>query len=143
MHGFKRESEPLLSRAHGVICTAEGGVPMNSKRIPILTRAETTSVHPDEILYAESQLRLVLLRTERRQYRYYGRLDDLMQALGKSFYRCHVSWIINLNAVVSVRDNAIHMSDGKVILLGRNKFQAARKVYIKHLLGDQDGSDPS
>ena len=115
---------------------------MHTGRIPILTRSETTSVYPDEILYAESRLRLVLIRTRLRQYRYYGKLDNLMRALGKSFYRCHVSWIINLDEVVSIKGSAIHMSDGKVILLGRNKFQAARKAYIKHLLGPGE-SNPS
>jgi DNA-binding LytR/AlgR family response regulator len=109
---------------------------MNTKRIPILTRSETTSVHPEDILYAESRLRLVLLRTRRRQYRYYGKLDDLMRFLSESFYRCHVSWIVNLSEIDSLRNNAIHMSDGKVILLGRNKFQAARRAYIRYLLGN-------
>ncbi|MDR2296270.1 MAG: LytTR family transcriptional regulator DNA-binding domain-containing protein [Clostridiales Family XIII bacterium] len=108
---------------------------MNTGRIPIFTRSETASVYPDDILYAESKLRLVLLRTRLRQYRYYGKLDDLMRVLGKSFYRCHISWIINLDEVVSIKGSAIHMSDGKMILLGRNKLQAARKAYIKHLLG--------
>ncbi|MDR2771712.1 MAG: LytTR family transcriptional regulator DNA-binding domain-containing protein [Clostridiales Family XIII bacterium] len=114
---------------------------MSVRRIPILTRSETTSVHPDDVLYAESRLRLILLRTRQRQYRYYGKLDDLMRFLGNSFYRCHVSWIINLNEIVSIKGNAIHMSDGKVILLGRNKFQAARRIYIRYLLGDT--GDPS
>jgi DNA-binding LytR/AlgR family response regulator len=111
---------------------------MNGRRIPILTRSETTFVDPDDILYAESQLRLILLSTTRRQYRYYGKLDDLSRFLGESFYRCHVSWIINLDKVVSVKNNAIHMTDGKVILLGRNKFQSTRKVYIRYLL-ESDG----
>jgi hypothetical protein len=30
------------------------------------------------------------------------------------------------------------MADGKMILLGRNKFQAARKAYIRYLLGTAD-----
>jgi DNA-binding LytR/AlgR family response regulator len=111
---------------------------MSSKRIPILTRSETTAVHLEDIIYAESNSRLVLLCTVGRQYRYYGKLDDLMRRLNDSFYRCHVSWIINLDRVVSVRDSAIHMSDGKVILLGRNKFQAARRRYIEYLLDDDD-----
>jgi DNA-binding LytR/AlgR family response regulator len=116
---------------------------MNTARIPILTRSETTSVHPCDILYAESQLRLILLRAKQRQYRYYGKLDDLMRVLGKSFYRCHVSWIINLDEVVSIKNSAIHMSDGKVILLGRNKFQAARKAYINYLRDNVDANGPS
>ena len=115
---------------------------MNTGRIPILTRSETTSVYPDDILYAESRLRLILLRTRERQYRYYGKLDDLMRFLGKSFYRCHVSWIINFEEVVSIKGSAIHMSYGKVILLGRNKLQAARKAYIKYLL-DSGENAPS
>ncbi|MDR1574324.1 MAG: LytTR family transcriptional regulator [Clostridiales Family XIII bacterium] len=115
---------------------------MSNRRIPILTRSEATYVDPDDILYAESQRRLILLSTTRRQYRYYGKLDGLMRVLDESFYRCHVSWIINLDRVVSIRDNAIHMADGKVILLGRNKFQAVRKAYIRYLL-DDDTADRS
>jgi DNA-binding LytR/AlgR family response regulator len=116
---------------------------MSKKRIPILTRSEVTYVDPDDILYAESQLRLILLRTVERQHRYYGKLDDLMRVLDESFYRCHVSWIINLDKVVSVKNNAIHMADGKVILLGRNKFQAARKAYMRYLLDYADMANRS
>ncbi|MDR2132700.1 MAG: LytTR family transcriptional regulator [Clostridiales Family XIII bacterium] len=115
---------------------------METARIPILTRSETASVRPEDILYAESDLRLILLKTRDRQYRYYGKLDDLMRRLGGAFYRCHVSWIINFNEVVSIKDNAIHMSDGKAILLGRNKFQAARKAYIAYLRGSIDMREP-
>jgi DNA-binding LytR/AlgR family response regulator len=116
----------------------KGEYSMSSSRIPVLTRTETTAVNPEDIIYAESSLRLILLRTIGRRYRYYGKLDDLMRRLDSSFYRCHVSWIINLDHVVSVGNCAIHMSDGKVILLGRNKFQAARRRYIEHLRGDED-----
>jgi DNA-binding LytR/AlgR family response regulator len=114
----------------------KGDYSMSSRRIPVLTRSETTSVNPDDIIYAESRLRLILLCTARRQYRYYGKLDDLMRHLDNTFYRCHVSWVINLDHVVSVKNCAIHMSDGKIILLGRNKFQAARKRYIEYLYSD-------
>jgi DNA-binding LytR/AlgR family response regulator len=116
---------------------------MNTARIPILTRSETTSVHPCDILYAESQLRLILLRTKQRQYRYYGKLDDLMRFLGNSFYRCHVSWVINFDEVASLKNSAIHMSDGKVILLGRNKFQAVRRAYINYLRDCIGANKPS
>jgi DNA-binding LytR/AlgR family response regulator len=119
----------------------KGECSMNGKRVPVLTRSETSAVNPEDILYAESRLRLILLCTIRRQYRYYGKLDDLMRRLNSSFYRCHVSWIINLDHVVSVRNCAIHMSDGKIILLGRNKFQAARKRYIEYLCGDDEQSE--
>jgi DNA-binding LytR/AlgR family response regulator len=116
---------------------------MSTARIPILTRSEATFVNSRDIIYAESQLRLVLLSAKRRQYRYYGKLDDLMQFLGRSFYRCHISWIINFDEVVSIRNNAIYMSDGKVILLGRNKYQATRRAYIEYLRNDAGASDPS
>jgi hypothetical protein len=33
------------------------------------------------------------------------------------------------------------MIDGKRILLGRNKFQAVRKIYIKHLLDHCEPED--
>jgi DNA-binding LytR/AlgR family response regulator len=116
----------------------KGEYSMSSRRIPVLTRSETTAVNPEDIIYAESRSRLILLCTSRRQYRYYGKLDDLMRHLDSSFYRCHVSWVINLDHVVSVKNCAIHMSDGKIILLGRNKFQAARKRYIEYLCDDED-----
>jgi DNA-binding LytR/AlgR family response regulator len=116
----------------------KGEYSMSSRRIPVLTRTETAAVNPEDIIYAESRLRLIMLRTISRRYRYYGKLDDLMRRLDSSFYRCHVSWIINLNHVVSIGNCAIHMSDGKIILLGRNKFQAARRRYIEYLCEGED-----
>ncbi|MDR3295596.1 MAG: LytTR family transcriptional regulator DNA-binding domain-containing protein [Clostridiales Family XIII bacterium] len=101
--------------------------------IPVLTRTETAVVKKEDVLYVESRLRTVLLHTAVRRYRYYGKMGDLAEMLGGSFYRCHVSWIVNLCKVASAGGGTVHMEDGKDIFLGRNKFQAFRRRYIQYL----------
>jgi DNA-binding LytR/AlgR family response regulator len=110
---------------------------MSSGMIPVFTRAETAAVKKEDILYVESRLRAVVLHTAARKYRYYGKMASLEAALGGSFYRCHVNWIVNLGKVSGAGGNVVRMKDGKDIFLGRNKFQAFRRRYIQHLIASR------
>lgn len=101
--------------------------------IPVITRKETARVNIREILYIETELRIVNIYTGSRSYRFYGKLDDVMQYLSGNFYRCHKSCIINMEKIVRMEDGVFHFSGGVTLRVGQNNYRHARSQYIKFL----------
>ena len=106
---------------------------MKQDYIPVITRKETTRVYLKDILYIETELRVINIYTENRIYRKYGKLNDLMNSLNSHFYRCHKSCIVNLEKIMSMEDGVFYFYGGKTLRIGKNKYQYTRSYYKKYL----------
>jgi DNA-binding LytR/AlgR family response regulator len=115
----------LLKKGEGV---------MERDFIPIFTRQETTKVYLNDIIHIRHSLRTTEIFTRARRYRFYKGIGELMPMLDGRFLRCYCSSVINLEKVESARNGVFHMEGGEAILMSRDKFQAARKIYVVFLL---------
>lgn len=85
----------------------------------------STIIDCSELLYAEvyGHVGTAVLRHGMR-ITFKTPLDKLEQQLsGRGFFRCHKSYLVNLNEVRSFRTSDIVMSDGTVIVLSRMRKQ--------------------
>lgn len=101
--------------------------------IPVITRKETTKVKVGEVLFIETELRIVNIHTDGRVYRFYGKLDDVVKYLNDSFHRCHKSCIINLERISRMEDGVFYFSGGATHRVGQNNYRITRNHYIKYL----------
>ncbi len=101
--------------------------------IPVNTRKETVRVNVGEILYIESELRIINIYTRCRAYRFYGKLSDIVKYLNRSFYRCHKSCIINLDQIIRMEDGVFYFNDGMTLRVGQNNYRHTRNQYIRYL----------
>ena len=101
--------------------------------IPVITRKEAARVNIKDILYIETELRVVNIYTGSRIYRFYGKLDDVMKYLNNHFYRCHKSCILNLEKITRMEDGVFYFNGGMSLRVGRNKYQYTRSYYRKYL----------
>lgn len=101
--------------------------------IPVNTRKETARVDTHDILYIETELRIVIVYTISREYRFYGKLDDVQKYLNDNFYRCHKSCIINLENILRMEDGVFFFSGGVTLRVGQNNYRHARNRYIQFL----------
>jgi|GEM_PF-830158 Response regulator of the LytR/AlgR family len=112
-----------------------------SRYILVVTRKETSRVSLCDIIYIETQQRLIHLYTAFRTYRFYGKLDELARQLDGSFYRCHKSCVINFEKVIRMEDGIFHFTGGMTLRVGQNNYQQARSKYTifleRHLVQDQ------
>ena len=115
------------------MCVIKKEEKVNEDYIPIITRKEATRVSVKEILYIETELRVVKIYTNSRPYRFYGKLDDVVKYLNHNFYRCHKSCIVNLDKIVRMEDGLFHFSDGITLRVGQNNYQLTRSYYRKFL----------
>ena len=59
-------------------------------------------INKKDILYLQSDRRLVKVFTEHNEYSYYGKLDAAQVSLGNGFVRIHQRYIVNAGAVSKV-----------------------------------------
>lgn len=101
--------------------------------IPVITRKEATRADTKDVLYIETELRIVNIYTESRIYRFYGKLDNVMKYLNGNFYRCHKSCVINLEKIVRMEDGTFYFSGGVTLRVGQNSYRQTRNHYIRFL----------
>lgn len=102
--------------------------------IPVITRKEVSKVTVGEILYIETQLRVVYIYTAPRTYRFYGKLDEVVKYLNGDFYRCHKSCVVNLNKILRMEGGVVYFKGGSTLRVGQNNFRHTRSFYSKFLI---------
>ena len=101
----------------------------NKKYIPIINRSEASKVFVDSVLMIEQELRKIIIYTDDDRYSRYGKIDELSIYLDDRFFKCHQSYFINLDKVVKMREQTIYFENGVQIMLGREKFHAAKQRF--------------
>ena len=109
--------------------------------IRIKSGSSEYNIDRNEIIYAESMDQKVILHTANRKIEFFGYLKDIEIELNKYeklFYRCHRSYIINLDQI-----SEINYKDSYVIVSNGDKCFVARphKAEIKKLLDERENID--
>ena len=64
---------------------------------------------------------------------YYDRIENLEKKMDGRFFRCHRSYLINLNHLKSYRNNTAFMADGKEIPVSRLRSKEFSKVILQYM----------
>lgn len=64
---------------------------------------------------------------------YYDRIENLEKKLDRRFFRCHRSYLINLNHLKSYRNNTAYMADGKEIPVSRLRSRDFSNVILQYM----------
>lgn len=90
-------------------------------------------VRPQEILYLESDLRLVRVHLRDDVVEAYGKLSDLARMLPNRFVRCHQSFLVNLDYVAGLDAAALRLTDGSELPVSRRHRAAVRDALFAHV----------
>lgn len=85
--------------------------------------AAVTKVRIKDIVYCEVFDHQTMLHTMTHPYRYAGTLDSLEQRLDRRFFRCHRSYLVNLDYVVGKEPGRALLADGGRVYVARRKQQ--------------------
>ena len=88
-----------------------------------------------EIIYMESMNPYVYIYLKDKSvHRIHAKLGDVeKEVAGKSFIRCHQSFIINMSDVQKV-DKVFHMSDGTEIPIRRSELKELKEKYYQYVI---------
>lgn len=107
----------------------------NSKEryLPIRQRQGNTLIKLSEILYFEVIGRKVHIHCRQENIDYYEKLDNLQTILPNDFYRCHRSYLINLNYVRGYDHGMVQLENGEMIPLSRLRQQDFAQTMLSYL----------
>ena len=91
---------------------------------------------PSRILYVESNLRKVIIHTEKEAVEIYATMAELEQRLDSRFYRCHRGYLVNFEKVVKYDRKNIALSDGTNLILAKNRYTEFVDAYLHFLKRD-------
>ena len=83
-----------------------------------------------DVLYIESQGKKVSVHTKTGRMEYYDTMQELENALGDSFFRCHRCYLVNMSHIVRYNATSVQLSDGSEIHLAQKKFQDFVKAFL-------------
>lgn len=103
--------------------------------ISINSNKATIKIPIGEILYAEVMKKEVTIYTESKVYTIETSMKRVENKLSNyGFFRCHHSYLVNLNKVNEMRDKSIFINDNE-IPVSRMRYKSL-KVKLVNLLGD-------
>lgn len=112
--------EPVLTRARAALCRA-------LERAYVCRSGDVRYRIPlEEILYFASDRRRVTCVTARREYTFYGKLDEVAAELGSEFVRVHQRYL--------VRAAAVERIEGAQVMVGGQPLPVSRSCREQALL---------
>lgn len=105
---------------------------MLHKTLLVRIRTSLHIVPLEEILYMEKFLRQIVVYTEKGAYTYYARFEDVIPSLDIRFFRCHRSYIVNLERITYLGDMNVKMDDESELMLSNNTIIRIRRQFEKY-----------
>lgn len=93
------------------------------KSILITEGEETARIYMKDILYCEVFDHELLIHTITGRYRTFGTLDSFQKKLDGRFFRCHRSYLVNMDYVIDKEDETAYLTGGKKVLIARRRRQ--------------------
>ena len=84
------------------------------------------------IRYIESMDRKAIFYMEHGITETYAKMYDLEEQLGKSFFRCHMGYLVNLEKVIAYSSNSIQVQGGDTIILAEKKYPDFVRAYLRY-----------
>ena len=90
-----------------------------------------TRVYLDDIVYAEVFNRKIVIHTTTDDIEYYGKMSELQDMAGESFFRPHRAYLINMKYVERYDSSHIYLEKGQVTMAKQN-YKCFVESYMKY-----------
>lgn len=84
------------------------------------------------IYYIESGNKKVIFHTTNGTLETYGKMEELENRLGDTFYRCHRCYLVNMENISAYSADNIQVINGDNLLLARKKYSDFIKAYLRY-----------
>lgn len=105
------------------------------KVIDLCYDREKIWVFVDEIICVEAQLHKLIIKTSEKEYNDHRSLKEIINKFPKdTFFRVHKSYIINLDHLISLKNNSLRLVNNDEIMIGRIYRKDFEMFYQRYLI---------
>lgn len=110
------------------------------KQLLIQKGAEWSIVPFDNIMYCESINRKIYLHLKDAPVMdYYDKIESLEQKLDERFFKCHRSYLVNLQYLRSYRERQAYLTNGETVPVSRLRGGEFAAVILRYMKERRDG----
>ena len=121
LHGFTRIFKECLQEL----------TKSNEVRFTFQKASETVSIPLRDIIYFESDKRIINIITGTEEYSFYGKLDAIEEQLKKNdFVRCHQSFLVNAKKITSVKVNELTLNNAAAIPVSKRRAKETNEAFL-------------
>ena len=103
----------------------------NEIRFTFQKASETVSIPLRDIIYFESDKRIINIVTATEEYSFYGKLDTIEAQLKKQdFVRCHQSFLVNAKKITSVKVNEITLVNSATLPVSKRRTKETNEAFL-------------
>ena len=97
----------------------------------VKTASSVKNISLNDILYFESNKRVLVAHTKNDEYSFYGKLDEVEKELnGKDFIRTHQSYYVNARKIKSVEKDSVQLQNGEILPVSKSRASAVKNAYL-------------
>lgn len=105
----------------------------NEASILVQTAHWCKTVKMNEIYYCEVINRKIYLHTKEGVLEYYGKLKEIEQQLDARFFKCHRSYLVNLDYLKAYQEGQITLEHGEQIPVSRLRHQELMDKMLQYM----------
>lgn len=99
--------------------------------VVISCEGEMVKIFETDILYVESFLHYILIRTRNTEYRIKESISAFERKLSDDFYRAHRSYLVSLKHITRISRTSVTVG-GTELPLSRGKYNDINRAFIEH-----------
>jgi DNA-binding LytR/AlgR family response regulator len=101
------------------------------KVFPLKTTSVVKNIPLNDILYFESNKRVLIVHTKGEDLSFYGKLDDIEGSLkNDNFIRIHQSFLVNALKIKSVSKTEVALKNGDILPVSKSRATAVKEAYL-------------
>jgi two-component system response regulator LytT len=100
-----------------------------SSHLKVGNRGHQFNILFSEIIFIESERRIIIVHRKGSPYRFYGQLDDIEKMVPDYFIRCHQSYLVNMNFIQAVVNGRFVLNNGRIIPIAQKRRTASRSRF--------------
>lgn len=97
----------------------------------ITYEGETAKLYESDILYVESFLHYISIRTKEREYKIKENISSFEDRLSDDFFRIHRSYLVSLKYIICISRSLVTLEGGIELPLARGKYDALNIAFIQ------------
>lgn len=101
--------------------------------ISVVSRGEIRNLQLSQIRFIENRNRTLIIREKNLDFEVHMKLDIFQEQLPDNFFRCHQSYVVNLDHIRDLTVDGALLYSGERVPVSRSKYSEAKKALLKHL----------
>lgn len=99
----------------------------------IKSKKGITCLPLDSIYYFEKDRRKIIAITSEGPYTFFGKFEEIYTQLNSRFIRCHNSYVVNLNSVITMEPNHFYMYNKSYVPISKSHKLEAKESFMNYI----------